>query len=359
MSIHAQISQEAQERLARQKRNSTITSFLMAGMVIALIMVTLGVFLLPNLAKENPTIVTYSASAQEESQQESKKVNTKVQRKPSAPSSTQAPVIASTSPSALSIPVPEVMADDPAVEFGDGDGFGGGWGEADDFSKGGGASFFNQSVTAERIAYVIDYSASMRGEKDELMRNELTKSVGGLAPGTKYQMIFFSGPAWVAGSEVDVEKQKGKGVVTGSGGHKYDWEGKGAGMWGPKGKRQEVEWLDVSGKNLRESKEIIEKSVLAWGTDWTNPLEMAFGMDPAPQIIFFMTDGLMGGRDTMDITRSLASKAKSKGIVVNSIALMEPRAEEAMYELADRTGGVFTIVEEGGKSREVKRVSKK
>jgi hypothetical protein len=85
---------------------------------------------------------------------------------------------------------------------------------------------------------------------------------------------------------------------------------------------------------------------------------MAFDMEPPPQIIFFMTDGQMSGRDMMDLSRDLASKAKKKNIVVNSIAMMEPLAEESMLDLAKRTGGIFTIVEKGGKSREVKTVKK-
>lgn len=144
------------------------------------------------------------------------------------------------------------------------------------------------------------------------------------------------------------------------GGHTFKWDGAGGLFdWKPVGKRQKPEWMDVTGKQLEESLEIIRESKLSGGTDWTNPLEMAFEMDPPPQIVFFMTDGSMSGRDMMDLTRDLSSKAKKKDIVVNSIAMMEPKAEESMLELAKRTGGVFTIVEKGGKSREVKRVSRK
>ena len=58
------------------------------------------------------------------------------------------------------------------------------------------------------------------------------------------------------------------------------------------------------------------------------------------------------------LTRDLGNKAKKKGIIINTIALMEPRAEESMLDLAKRAGGVFTIVEKNGKSREVKRAGK-
>ena len=35
--------------------------------------------------------------------------------------------------------------------------------------------------------------------------------------------------------------------------------------------------------------------------------------------------------------------------MINTVAMMEPKAEEAMKELAKRTGGQFTIVQKGGK----------
>lgn len=358
MSIHAQLSPEAQARLAAQRRNSTITSVVISILVLVILGLVLGYFLLPNLIKENPTIVTYQANDIKETEPEPEKVKNAIQRKPSSPSSSMVKVIAATTTSTVSIPVPDVVVTTESVDFGNGEDFGGGWGSGDGFGKGGGATFFNQSVKAERIAYVIDYSASMGGEKDKLMRNELAKSVGGLKPGTKFQMIFFSGPAWVAGSELSVVQKAGSGEVKGKGGHKFKWTGKGAHDWKPVGKRQEVEWLDMSASQMKQSLETIKTSKLYWGTDWTNPLEMAFDMDPAPQIIFFMTDGQMSGRDMMGLTKDLAAKAKRKGIIVNSIAMMEPKAEESMFELAKRTGGAFTIVDKGGKVREVKSLKK-
>jgi hypothetical protein len=68
-----------------------------------------------------------------------KEVNTTIQRKPSAPSSSQAKVIASTVPSPTAIPVPEIDAE-PNLDFGSGDDFGAGWGSGGD---GGGGGFGN------------------------------------------------------------------------------------------------------------------------------------------------------------------------------------------------------------------------
>jgi len=357
MSIHAELSEEAKARLDKQRRNSTIASAVISVLFIAVVVLALGFFLLPNILKESPTIVTYKGQSVEEDTQEVKKVKTSIQKKPSAPAPTSARVITSNAPAATSIPVPDIPVNTESVDFGDGQDFGTGWGADVGFGGGGGgASFFNQNVKADRIAYVIDYSASMRGKKDELMREELTKSVGGLKAGTQFQMIFFAGPAWAAGSDATVAG--GKGTVKGKGGLKFEWTGKGAHDWKPVGKRQEMGWLDMTANQMSESLEIIKTSKLIYGTDWTNPLEMAFDMDPSPQIVFFMTDGSTGG-NMMKITDDLADIAKKKGIMVNCVALMEPQAEGPMLNLAEQTGGVFTIVEADGTIRQIDKMEKK
>ncbi len=357
MSIHVELSAEAQERLAKQQRNSTIASAVISILVIAVIALGLGFFLLDSMLKEPATIVTYQATSLEEDTEEKKKVNTTIQRKPSAPSAASARVIATSTPTETSIPVIDVPVTQESVEFGDGQEFGTGWGEGAGFGAGGGgATFFNQSVKADRIAYVIDYSGSMRGEKDRLMREEMTKSISGLSAGTKFQMIFFAGPAWIGGD--DATAKGPVGTVKAKGGKTYEWTGKGAHGWTPVGKLQEAEWLEMTGSQMKKSLDIIKESPLIWGTDWSNPLEMAFEMEPTPQIVFFMTDGATGG-NMMKLTDDLASKARRKGIMVNCVALMEPKAEEPMLNLAKKTGGVFTIVEADGTVREVDRIERK
>ena len=355
MSIHAHLSEEAQARLNAQRRNSTISSIIIAILVIVLISLVLGIFLLPNIIKETPTIVTYAASLNEETEQQSKKVNTQIQRKPSAPSNSMTKVIASNSVSPTAIPVPEIDVVTPSADFGDGEDFGGGWGDGSvSGTGGGGATFFNQSVKGDRIAYVIDYSASMRGKREELMRDELKKSVSGLQSGMKYQMIFFAGPAWVAGDELkfsdgdEAGKESNEAEVKTTEGKKYKLEKKG--RWQVPS-NYKAEWMDASEDNLRASRKIIKDHGLVYGTEWSKPLEMAMDMKPAPQIIFFMTDGTGG---TVNKVKELATMAKRKKIVINSVAMMMPSAADAMAALAHGTGGVFTIIDEKGRAKEVK-----
>lgn len=79
---------------------------------------------------------------------------------------------------------------------------------------------------------------------------------------------------------------------------------------------------------------------------------MALAMDPQPQAILFMTDG-QSGEKSDDIAKSIAAKAKKDNITINTVSLMEPKAQEAMAALAKRTGGQFTIVHKGGKREQV------
>jgi hypothetical protein len=191
----------------------------------------------------------------------------------------------------------------------------------------------------------------MKGDRDELMRKELTKSVNGLSSKVQFQMIFFSGPAWVAGSELPgFNYAKGVATVKGKGGHSYHWTGKGLFDWTPKGKRQKVEWLQASFGEVQDAREIIKETALSGGTDWENPLLMAFDMQPPPNLIFFMTDGIVEGRDMMKLTNELAAIAVKKSIVVNTIALMEPKANKPMANLANKTGGQFTIIDKNGQA---------
>lgn len=364
MSIHAQLSEEAQQRLLKQKRVSTISSFLIAIMTIVLIALVLGFFLLPNLAKDDVQIVSYKSNTADDTEPVAEKVKTNVQRKPTAPSSSPVKTIVASTTSPTSIPTVDAVETVEALEFGDGDDFGTGWGDGTDFgsSGGGGASFFNQKVKASRIVYVIDYSASMGGlGRNDLMRDELKKSIKGLTPGTNYQLIFFAGPYWVGGDEVTYDETRDRNnkkiqdvTIKGQDGKTYKWGDRPFN----KGYVQDPkvpDWRPMNEANIKESLKAIKDTPLILGTKWHGPLEFAMEMKPAPELIFFMTDGIASG-DIIEITDELAKKARRKKIVINTISLIEPRAEEAMFNLASKTGGVATLVDERGKSKEIKEI---
>ena len=351
MSLHA-IKPEVQARLQRQRRASFISSLVIGFLVVVLLMLILSLMLLSPMFKETPTIVTYESNALEETELVERKVATSMDRRPSSPSSSMAKVITANTQSPTAVPTPDIEVTVPSMDFGDGNDFGEGWGSGSGTGMGGGATFFNQKVKADRVAYVIDYSLSMKGDRDGLMRKELTKSIAGLSAGMSYQLIFFAGPAWVAGDEVQMHKTH-KSAIVDAGAQTFDWVSTGnAHDWKSKGKKQKAEWMQCSPSARKKSLKHVTDSPLVWGTNWEPALDMALAMDPPPQIIFFMTDGVTGGNADA-LAKSMASRAKTKRIVINTVAMMEPKAEQAMKEMAKRTDGQFTVIEKGGKVRQV------
>ena len=138
MSLHAQLSPEAEARLHAQRRNSTISAIVVSFLVLVLLGLILAFILLDPFFKETPVIVSYSATVNDNDQIEQKKITNSVERKPSAPSSSMAKVIAANTSSPTAVPVPEVDIPEPSTDFGDGDDFGDGWGSGGDGGGGGG-----------------------------------------------------------------------------------------------------------------------------------------------------------------------------------------------------------------------------
>lgn len=131
MSLHAQLSPEAQKRLHDQQRNSTITSIIISLLVILLIGIILLYLFLPPIEKFTPEIVSYQAGTEDKDKVTKREITRAVERKPSAPSSSMAKVIAASTSSPTAIPVPEIDVPDPSTDFGNGDDFGDGWGSGD------------------------------------------------------------------------------------------------------------------------------------------------------------------------------------------------------------------------------------
>lgn len=349
MSLHIQ-SPETEAELQRQRRIATTMSMVIALLSITLAGIILAFIILPNLSQKSSALVTYQTAMPEEEQVDQKRMDPQVKRKPSAPGSAMAKVVASTAPSPISVPIPEIT-ESPSLNYGSDSDFGAGWGSGDG-NGAGGTSFFGQSVRAERICYVIDFSSSMGSQgRADLMRRELSKSISQLSHGTRYGIVFFSCIAWEAGDQVNLNRKGGNATVKAPGGKNYRWK-KAGGGWGPDGIGQRARWLNASPQQLSDSGRIVKKAPLSSGTSWDKGIEMALGMSPPPQIICFMTDGVASGSDAW--ARELGAKAKSQGVQINCIALMEPRAHKDLDELAKRTGGHFSVVDKNGKHKSIR-----
>ena len=124
MSLHAKLSPEAQARLDAQRRNSTISSIVASILTVVLVGLVLAWIFIPVLVRQQTPIIAYKAPKPDEPPPQTTKMNTRIQRKPAAPSSHRNRVIAPQTTSALAIPVSNIRVEDPSPDFGDGDDFG-------------------------------------------------------------------------------------------------------------------------------------------------------------------------------------------------------------------------------------------
>jgi len=192
------------------------------------------------------------------------------------------------------------------------------------------SSFMGVKSKANKIMFIIDYSASMRG-RDKVMRSELSKAIDKLPAVGSVAVIFFSGPTWVAGEDANALHKKWKGDNNKNGWKPID---------GYEPKRPK--WLPVTPSNKKKLIKAVHDTPLTFGTVWNNSFEWAFYLNPKPDIIYFMTDGnskkeLQG----MDIIKSKRGKTK-----IYTIGYGAPAgAKGPLEEIAALTGGKSKFVD--------------
>lgn len=207
--------------------------------------------------------------------------------------------------------------------------------------------FFGLPAKATRVAYVIDFSKSMNGKRQRLMRDELVKSISGLDLNQQYQLVFFAGPVWFAGSKVTMAADQKSGVVTTVQGREHRFTSRSIGEWDMAGKKQSAPWLTTDEETIQSSVAAIRETPLVYGTDWKPAIELALDMSPAPEVIYFMTDGIVSAK-VYEVIDGLARSARHHKCVIHTIAMMEPEAADAMSTLATKTGGSFTMIHPDG-----------
>jgi hypothetical protein len=137
MSLHAESTMEAQQRLHAQRRNSTISSIVIASLVVVLVTLILGVFILPELSRDQAdiTVITPESKFDPDPPIESPKFVTE-KPKPSSPSASRLKVLAAATISPVAVPVTDLDITVPTVEFGDNNDFGTSWGPGRDSGTG-------------------------------------------------------------------------------------------------------------------------------------------------------------------------------------------------------------------------------
>lgn len=249
----------------------------------------------------------------------------------------------------LDLDLPKVSS---RISVGSGLGAGRGLGSGLGLSKSA-VSFFGMKGESERVLFIVDYSKSMTAStrskktRDELMREEFARSVEALPEQMMIATLFFAGPVWEPGPvDEDEQKELVKELQN-------EWKMKnpppGMSKWQafelPNGARP-PRWTSLNGPRKRKLIEQINKTMLQGGTTWSLPLELGLSIEPAPDLIFFLTDGAVPKEDvekSIEIVKEW--RKKNPGTKINTVALGEPQAREGLEEIADITGGEYTLIE--------------
>jgi hypothetical protein len=254
--------------------------------------------------------------------------------------------------SAAVFAAPEVTKSTSALGLGEGDfgsGFGGSGAGA---GMGSGATFFGKKSAGNRVVFVIDYSGSLSKAQVDLTYNEMAKSLKSLVSGVQYQVILFAGGGYFAWPDWEV-KTEGKwvNIMTSPEGDRYKFFSpkKNYGDYefdGPDSQMPKAPWLSASPTNINKTLGVMRKKELFGGTDWLLALKIAHNLKPAPDVIYFMSDGT-GGNTPGPILSYNRSHGKP---VINTFAMQTKSGTKEFAAIAKGTSGEFTMVLKGGKT---------
>lgn len=340
--------------LKASRQRQKVTGLLVALLVHAVIVGGLAYFAFPLAPTPPPTLIISAENHTPAEVVPKRTVTHSVNpERPAAPSSAAAKVITAVAVSPTAVPQIDAPVDVAmlGVDLGEGAGFGAGLGMGAGVGLGG-TTFFGNKAEGQHIAFVVDVSASMSNDQFSLMKRELTRSLTGLAPGTRYQVIFFSGPVWFAGQRITYESRN-RAIVEGHRGKKLVWEsedGRAGGFVFADGKQAlpVQPWRNANPSDLRQVKEDVQSVRKSFGTSWHQPLFMALSMDPKPDVIYFMTDGAVSKAAEAVDEISKRNRRGGRKAKIFTTAMMEPKAAEQLYELAKKNSGTFSKVDKDG-----------
>lgn len=213
-----------------------------------------------------------------------------------------------------------------------------------------GVTFFGMASPLDRVVFVLDFSVSMKKNQVDLVVNEMGKTLRTLPMRAQYQVILFAGGARFADRNWKVEQPSTfERIMVHRGKTKYrffspvkshvDYAFDGSDDELPKD-----DWLDSNAVNVKRTMEELEKKETWGGTDWRWAFKTALNMQPPPKVVYFMTDGL-GGSNVELILDYNKKKAKA---TLNTFLMHTSAGAPLMNEIANKTGGRFTIVKNDG-----------
>jgi len=167
--------------------------------------------------------------------------------------------------------------------------------------------FFGLKREGNHIAFILDCSGSMgSGDRSQIYRREVIRSLGQLPHGVNVSIIFFNGMAW------DIHDDPGK--VSKNWVRLIDKNGKASlYMVFPKTEDDlsKAKWIELKNSTRNKLQEKIETSRLFGGTAFDVGFFMAYRLDPMPTTIFFLTDGACSSKRGIDKIKKLVAQAKA------------------------------------------------
>lgn len=194
-------------------------------------------------------------------------------------------------------PIGEGLGGAGGGDIGDGLGLGGGGG------GGGAASFFGVEAQGSRFAYIVDVSGSMRGEKIAALKIELGESIKAMLEHMSFLVVMFQSEAF------------------------------------PLGDRRR--WMEATEAGKRWALEKIAAIEAAGGTQPWPAFEVVLAQKPAPDAIYFMTDGIF---DEIVADQLAVRNTGSQKIPIHCITFVDKSAEELMRRIAADSGGTYAHV---------------
>lgn len=164
--IHAELSSEARATLHRMRRNSTISSIVIAFLTVALLLIILGYFGIKTFL-EIPEDQTQYIEPKIVEPTHCEPIRRFSTQKPTAPSASSMNLLYVNGISPLTIPVPDIEVMEPSTEMGVGDDFGSGWsgdGIGTGFGGGSGSGFGSNSPHAKGLrGTLVDFKKKPSG----------------------------------------------------------------------------------------------------------------------------------------------------------------------------------------------------
>lgn len=338
----------AKPRDAGRKTGAILTAIIIhvvLGILFALIVI------LPAM-KDEPEIVAAIIAPPGRQEQQVEKKSVAKQASMSSASASAAMKNLMRANAAAVIAAPQVTkTSTSAVGLGEGD-FGGGFGVGGSSGgMGSGVSFFGMKSTGKRVCFVLDFSGSLSKDQLNLTVEETTRALKGLQAGMQYQVIRFAGGGLFAwpGWKVDDKTVKFDNLVTDPQGKKYRFYAPKRNLAnfefdGPDANLPKEKWLEVGSANLKKTIDVLEEKQTFLGTDWLMALKVAHGMDPPPDLIYFMSDGTGGNAPAPILSYNRAHGRP----VINTIAMQTTQGAKEFAAVAEGTKGKFTIVLKNG-----------